>query len=281
MSKHLVVIGDARDMRELSDESVQLVVTSPPYYNVKDYGAVNGNVGGVDDYNEYLQSMEEVLKECKRVLQTGRYLCVNVCDVISDGKKYALAHHYVSLLEKLGFEYRDDIIWKKPKGTGANSSGGAGKRFGNFIQHPYPLYYFPNNVYEHVLVFRKGKTDYKQIKKTRELDMESVKANRSTDIWEIHPETKNQYSGETHPAMFPEELPREIIELYSYPGETILDPFLGSGTTMKVAKELNRNCVGYEINPDYLRIIRRKVGFYPNYPADDKFVIKFKRRLEK
>ena len=184
------------------------------------------------------------------------------------------------LLQRAGFQYREDIIWKKPAGVGANGSSGAGKRFGVFIQHPYPMYYFPNNTFEHILVFRKGKFDYKKIseddKQEAVFDLEEAKARWSSDVWEMHPETKNQYSGESHPAMFPEELPEAFIRLYTYPGEVVLDPFLGSGTTAKVAHALGRKSVGYEINPAYLPLIRRKA----NIPCPELRVIRQNGRLK-
>ena len=262
MENHLVVVGDSRRMKELGDKSVQLVVTSPPYFNVKDYGVKN--IGSEDDFGEYLLMMQAVFDECYRVLDDGRYACINISDVISGQEKYPIPAQYVHLLQRSGFEYREDIIWKKPSGVGANGAGGAGKRFGVFIQHPYPMYYFPNNTFEHILVFRKGKFDYKKLtaedKKEAEISLDEAQARWKTDIWEMHPETKNQYSGESHPAMFPEELPEAFIRLYTYPGEVVLDPFLGSGTTTKVAHALGRKSVGYEINPAYLPLIRRKAN---------------------
>ena len=266
-TQHLVVIGDCRNMAEVEDSSIQLIVTSPPYFNVKDYGIEN--IGSINEYETYLKMMYQVFKECHRVLEDGRYFCVNICDVISGTKKYPIPCHYVGLLQKAGFEYRDDIIWKKPSG-GSKFSSGAMKRFGVFVQHPYPMYYYPNNIYEHILVFRKGKFDYKKIsneeKKAAKLDFEYAKCHWNTDIWEMNPETKNMHTKDTHPAMFPEELPEALLKLYTYEGETVLDPFLGSGTTSKVARIMNRNSIGYEINSDYLKLIKSKAGFKEHSP---------------
>ncbi len=263
---HLVVIGDSRHMTEVPDSSVQLIVTSPPYFDVKDYGAEN--IGSLDDFNEYLQEMQSVFRECYRVLEKGRYICVNICDIISHECKYPIPAHYVLLLQRAGFDYREDIIWRKPSGIGAKKGSGAAKRFGLFIQHPYPMYYFPNNIFEHILVLRKGKFDYKQVsqeeKKQATVDIEEAKRRWNSDIWDMHPETKNQYNRETHPAMFPEELPEALIRLYTYEGETVLDPFLGSGTTTKVAASLDRRSIGYELNRSYLPLIRQKSNIAPN-----------------
>ncbi len=264
--KHLVVVGDSRKMKEVKDESVQLIVTSPPYFNVKDYGGPN--IGSINDFYEYLQEMQVIFDECFRVLENGRYICINICDIISNEAKYPLPAHYVLLLQRAGFEYREDIIWRKPSGIGAGNGSGAAKRFGLLMQHPYPMYYFPNNTFEHILVFRKGKFDYKKVsaeeKQQAKIDLEEARNRWNSDIWEFCPEAKNQHSKDTHPAMFPEELPEAFIRLYTFEGETVLDPFLGSGTTTKVAASLNRQSVGYEISPSYLPLIRKKSGLAPH-----------------
>ncbi|MBI5133305.1 MAG: site-specific DNA-methyltransferase [Thaumarchaeota archaeon] len=280
-TKHLIVVGDARRMHELEDNSIQLIVTSPPYFNVKDYGNAKENVGAINNYLGYIQAVSEVFKECYRILENGRCICVNVSDIISAKQKYPIPFHLVPILERAGFQYRDDIIWKKPSGVGQNAGSGAAKRFGVFIQNPYPMYYYPNNIYEHLLIFRKGSFDYKQFsseeKQQAKLDLEFAKEHWNSDVWEFTPETKGK-SKEKHPAMFPEELPEAVIKLFTYEGERVLDPFLGSGTTMKVARKLNRFSVGYEINPSYLQFIRQKVGF--NDDAEDVRVI-FRSEVKK
>ena len=257
MAKSTVIIGDCRNMAELKDNSVKLIVTSPTYFNVKDY--CTDNVGSINEYEEYLRSMRQVFSECYRVLDDGRYVCVNVSDVISGNKKYPIPCHLVGLLQKSGFEYREDILWKKPSGIGS------AKRFGTLIKHPFPMYYYPNNIYEHILVFRKGKFDFKKItkeeRKTSKIDLEYAKSHWNSDIWEMTPETRPG-----HPAMFPIELPEALIKLYTYEGETCLDPFLGSGTTLRAAKNLNRNAIGYEINLAYLDIIKTKIGYQKENP---------------
>jgi site-specific DNA-methyltransferase (adenine-specific) len=264
-SKQLIIIGDARRMPELEDESVHLIVTSPPYFNVKDYGTSKGNIGAFGDYYEYLKALHNVFSECYRVLDEGRCICVNVSDVISSDQKYPIPFHILPILERAGFRYRDDIIWKKPSGVGQNAGGGAAKRFGVFLQNPYPMYYYPNNIYEHVLIFRKGKFDYKKIPKEKKtqakFDLEQARQYLNCDVWEIAPATQNQFSKDAHPAMFPEVLPATLISLFTYPGETVLDPFLGSGTTLRAARRLGRLGVGYEVNKAYLPLIKRKVGF--------------------
>lgn len=257
--KHLVVVGDSKQLTEVENDSIHLVVTSPPYFNVKDYGCEN--IGSINEFHEYLQEMQLVFNECFRVLQNGRYLCVNISDIISNDAKYPIPAHFVLLLQRSGFEYREDIIWRKPSGLGSS------KRFGLLVQHPYPMYYYPNNVFEHILVFRKGKFDYKKLtledKQNAAIDLGEAKRRWQSDVWDFNTETKNQHNKDSHPAMFPEELPEAFIKLYTYPGETVLDPFLGSGTTTKVGALLERQTVGYEINEAYLPLIRRKSGIAP------------------
>jgi len=262
MVKSTVVIGDSRNMAEIKDGSIQLIVTSPPYFNVKDYGTEN--IGSINEYAAYLRAMRQIFSECYRVLDNGRYICVNISDIVSGEKKYPIPCHFVGILQQSGFEYREDILWKKPSGLGSS------KRFGTFIQHPYPMYYYPNNIYEHILVFRKGRFDFKRIskeeKKASKIDLEYAKSHWGNDIWEMVPETKNQHNRDTHPAMFPIALPEALIRLYTYEGETCLDPFLGSGTSIRAARNLGRNSIGYEINPAFLDFIKSKIGFQKKSP---------------
>jgi len=266
--RHWIVIGDSFSMYELQDKSVQLIVTSPPYFNVKKYEVEN--IGSIDNYPIYLKSLRQIFQECYRVLADGRYICVNVSDVISNKKKYPIPAHCISILQRCGFKYIDDIIWKKPSGRKNGNCSGAAKRFGLLIQHPYPMYYYPNVVYEHILVFRKGDFDFKSVTPTKKekskVDIRYAKLHWCTNVWEMMPETRGG-----HPAMFPEALPRALIELYSFRDEIVLDPFLGSGTTTKAAHDLGRNSVGYEINKGYLETIKKKVGF-SEYPDSFKII---------
>ena len=263
MGIHKIIFGNAQRMGEVENRAVQLVVTSPPYFNVKDYGPAHGNIGAINSYKAYLDAVRNVFKECYRVLEDGRYCCVNISDIISDKHKYPIPAHYVAMMEDLGFCYRDDIIWKKPEGVGANGGGGAAKRFGVFMQNPFPMYYYPNNIYEHILIFRKGKFDFKKItaKKTDKarIDIAEAKEYLNCDVWEFAPQ--KSAGSIRHPAMFPDVLPRTLINLFTYKEEIVLDPFLGSGTTVKVARELGRNSIGYEINLAYLQTMKRKIGF--------------------
>lgn len=285
MTKHKIIIGDARNMKKwIPDESVHLIVTSPPYAHIKDYGVKN-QIGFDNSYEEYIAELNKVWKECYRVLKPGCRLVINVGDVYNTtpvlGRHKALRVHADIIIgcEKIGFDYMGQIIWQK-KGT-VRPSGGANV-MGSF---PYPRSGIVEYDYEYVMIFKKlGKNglDYpkniKEILKEHKLTKkEWVKKVKERSAMTLK-EWREYFSGhwrfpgvrqKEHIAMFPYELPRRIIKMFSFAavpelsfkGDVVLDPFLGSGTTMKVAKELNRNSIGIELNPDFLNTIKTKVGF--------------------
>ena len=259
MTKHTVIMGTCETMAELDDDSIGLIFTSPPYALAKHYGDTGGigMTNNVDAYNEYLTRMKWVLQECKRVLKFGRFIGINVADVCQHYKgkwhRKPIRFDYYNMIQEIGgFVYVDVMMWKKPEGMTTQ------RRFGHLIQNPYPLYYLPNNTYEPIIVFRKlGRyLPNDREKKENKLKWEDYKRYQ-TDIWEIQPETNSN-----HPAPFPILLPKLFIELYSLKGDTVLDPFLGSGTTMKACINVGgRHSVGFEINPDYIELIKKRVGF--------------------
>lgn len=252
-TKHKIVIGSCEKMPELKNESIQLMVTSPPYFNAPfDYK------GFFKDYSEFLSLMKNFAKETYRVLSQGRIACVNCDDMLVDGEKYPIVADMTRIFMEAGFRYRDRIVWKKPDGYIRIS-----RRSGVLLQHPYPMYYYPDNLLESILIFQKGKYEYPKITKEFEESKVDTKEFQKDKwyltLWEMtNVLPKSRLEKEV--AAFPEELPRRLIKLFSFKGETVLDPFLGSGTTMKVARELGRNSVGYEIKSDLLKIIKQKVG---------------------
>ncbi len=251
-----IIIGDSRKMIEVSDESIGLVVTSPPYWNIKDYG-ITGQIGYGQTLHEYLKDLYRVWKECFRALMPGRRLCVNIGDQFARSIIYGrykvipLHAEIISQCEDIGFDYMGSIIWQKK--TTMNTTGGA-TVMGSY---PYP----PNGIieidYEFILIFKKpgnGNAIPNEIKKESILTKEEWKS-YFTGHW--------NFGGAKqigHEAMFPEELPLRLIKMFTFVGETVLDPFLGSGTTMKAAYMLKRNAIGYEINNDFLKIIKDKIG---------------------
>ncbi len=241
-------------MAEIPDESVHLIVTSPPYFNAPfDYKDL------FENYEQYLGVLKKVAKESFRVLAEGRVFALNIDDMLVHGQKYPITADAIKIFQNVGFRYRDKIIWKKPDGYLRIS-----KRSGVLLQNPYPMYFYPDNLLESIVIFQKGKFNYrsvsKEVREKSKIDKKEFQDNNwHKTIWEM----TNVLPGsklEKGIAAFPEELPYRIIKLFSYVGETVLDPFLGSGTTMKVAKELGRNSIGIEIIRDLENVIRKKVG---------------------
>jgi len=255
-----IIIGDSRKMSEVEDSRIDLVVTSPPYWHIKDYG-VPGQIGYGQSLHEYLIDLYRVWKECYRILKPGRRLCINIGDqfarsiIYGSYKVIPLHAEFIAQCERIGFDYMGSIIWQKK--TTMNTTGGA-----NVMgSYPYP----PNGMieidYEFILIFKKpgkGQNVPADIKEKSKLTKEEWK-----EFFYGH-----WYFGGArqieHEAMFPEELPKRLIKMFSFIGETVLDPFLGSGTTMKAALALGRNAIGYEINEKFLEVIKEKIGFKNN-----------------
>lgn len=254
-TNHKIIIGDSREMHELRDGSVHLVITSPPYFNAPfDYRDYFGS------YDDFLSLIEKSAEEIYRVLGEGRVACINCDDMLVEGKKYPIVADVTRIFQEKGFEYRDKLIWRKPEGYIRIS-----RRSGIIIQHPYPMYYYPDNIQESVLIFQKGNFDYKGIeKKIKELsriDIEEFQSGKwNLSVWDIMNVPPGQSKLEKSIAAFPEELVNRLIKLFSHVGETVLDPFLGSGTTTRVAYEFGRNSIGYEKDKKLLRVIKDKIG---------------------
>ena len=252
---HKLIFGDSENMKELQDGSVHLVVTSPPYFNAPfDYPDL------FRDYDEYLNKMERVAEELKRVVAPGRIVCIVCDDVLVQGKKYPVVADLTRIYIEKGFTYRDKIIWIKPEGYVRIS-----RRSGVVLQHPYPMYFYPDNIQETILIFQNGKFDYKsiseEIKKGSKIDiMEYQQKKWYLNIWKITNVLPLPNRLENGIAAFPEEIPRRLITLFSFIGETVLDPFMGSSTTNKVAASLKRNSVGYEIDLELCGVVKEKMG---------------------
>lgn len=253
-----IIIGDSRNMAEVADESISLIVTSPPYWHLKDYG-VPGQIGYGQTLHDYLLDLARVWQECWRVLQPGRRLCINIGDQFARAIVYGrykvipLHAEIIAQCETIGFDYMGAIIWQKK--TTMHTTGGA-VVMGSF---PYP----PSGVveldYEFILLFRKPG------KQARISPEKKEAARLSRDEWKEYFSGHWTFGGERqvgHEAMFPEELPRRLIRMFSFPEEVVLDPFLGSGTTVRVALELGRSGIGYEIQPAFIPIIQEKLKLF-------------------
>jgi site-specific DNA-methyltransferase (adenine-specific) len=263
MTHHKLIIGNCMSMQEIPDESVHLMVTSPPYFNAPfDYKGLFKN------YEQYLGVLNRVAREVFRVLKEGRIAVLNIDDMLVNGEKFPIVADATKIFQNAGFRYRDRIIWKKPDGYLRIS-----RRSGVLLQNPYPMYFYPDNLLESILIFQKGKFDYrsipKEIREASKIDIKEFSDNKwYMTLWEMI----NVLPGsplEKEIAAFPEELPYRIIKLFSYVGETVLDPFVGSGTTMKVARQLGRNSIGIEIKKSLIPIIRKKLGFEGQLPLDN------------
>lgn len=272
MSKHVIYFKDARKMDDLKDSSIDLIVTSPPYFDLKDYGHPN-QIGFNQTYEEYLLDLEKVFSECFRVLKEGRRICINIGDKFAStketGEHQIIPIHadLIKLCQKLSFIYMGSIIWEKintcrPEG-GASIMG----------SYPYP----PNGMvkidYEFILIFKKpGKLPKfnKELKEKSKMTLEEWTSFFSSK-WSV----KGLPQKNGHGAVFPVEIPYRLIKMFSFLGETVLDPFLGTGTTSYAAFLLNRNSVGYEINPDFKNIIlsRFPTLFVEEFQFPDSLVI--------
>lgn len=253
---HKIIIGDSRCMKEVKDESVHLIITSPPYWQLKDYGN-RKQIGFNDTYEEYVNNLNLVWSECHRILHKGCRLCINIGDQFARSVYYGrykvipIRTEIIKFCESAGFDYMGAIIWQKV--TTCHTTGGA-TVMGSY---PYPRSGILKLDYEFILIFKKYGNPPKVSKEIKE------RSKLTDEEWNQYFTGHWNFPGEkqdNHLAMFPEELPRRLIKMFSFVGDTVLDPFLGSGTTSLAAKNLNRNSIGYEINEDFLPIIKEKLG---------------------
>lgn len=242
-------------MSLLPDCSVHLIITSPPYWQLKDYGST-GQIGFHDSYEDYINNLNMVWKECFRVLHDGCRLCVNIGDQFARSVYYGrykvipIRTEIIRMCETLGFDYMGAVIWHKQ--TTMNTTGG-GSVMGSY---PYPRNGILRLDYEFILLFKKIGNAPKPTKEQKEM------SKLSRDEWNTYFSSHWTFAGarqDSHIAVFPEELPARLIKMFSFTGETVLDPFMGSGTTALAARHLGRNSVGYEINPDYVSYYKEKL----------------------
>lgn len=252
---HKLINGDSRCMSLIPDCSVQLIVTSPPYWQLKDYGS-DEQIGFNDTYEQYINNLNLVWNECYRVLSNGCRLCINVGDQFARSAYYGrykvipIHSEIIRFCETIGFDYMGSIVWQKP--TNMHTTGGQ-KVMGNY---PYPRNGIVKIDFEHILLFKKGgkaPVTNNSVRRQSELTDEEWQSYFSSH-W-----TFNGVRQDGHIAVFPEELPKRLIKMFSFVGDTILDPFMGSGTTALAARNLDRNSIGYEINPNYMDYYREKV----------------------
>ena len=251
-------------MAELEDDSVALTVTSPPYWNAIDYDLhaqdstqsyrTRKYANGFVDYDEYLVWLEDIFKEVYRVTKPGGYCAIVIGTVLLNGNLYPVPFDMVTHLTGTGWRFYQDIVWHK-------CTAGV-KRAGVSIQKPYPGYFYPNIMNEYIMVFQKPGPKIYENRSKEEKEQARYPINRlftmdvANSVWHIAPVPPNIID---HPAPYPEEIPYRLIILYSYPNDIVLDPFVGSGQTLKVAHRLGRMYVGYEIIDKYIVLAKKRI----------------------
>ena len=258
----LLLVGDSSEtLKELPDNSIQLAFTSPPYYNAREYSDYKS-------YSEYLEKMKKIFIACNRVIEEGRFFIVNVSPVITkragrefESIRYPIHYDFHKILTEAGFYFIDEIIWIKPEPSVPD-------RVSGYKQTRKPLSYKPNCITESIMVYRKNCNFLldRNMKNYTEYEKYENEEIDTSNCWFIAPKYDKN-----HPAVFPEELCRRILKYYSFEGDTVLDPFAGSGTLGRVAKKMNRVPVMCEINNDYVEIIEREEpGYYDVRGGSDK-----------
>lgn len=257
-----VILGDSRHMDEVGDCSVQLVITSPPYYDLKTYATSETNiasqVGSPKNFEKYLSDLGEVFDECIRVLGPDGKLAINIMPIFLSGEETGIGRRstktMISEIENLVTRHDNMYVfalylWDKRKFA----------RFSSFGSYPFPPNIFSTMPYEWIIVFSKVGKRAKvaaDIKERSRISNEEWQRWAINSIWEMSPA---KATSEGHPAPFPEELPKRLIKLYSFAGDTVLDPFGGSGTTALAALNLDRNAIVYEISEQYVELAKKKI----------------------
>jgi DNA modification methylase len=278
---------DSKNMSDLESGAVNLMITSPPYFDLKEYNKKDNHpeqIGSISNYQDYVSNLNAVWKECVRVLAPDGKMCINIMPLFLSGTETSFKRRVTKLvitdiekfMESTGEMFLHALfIWDKRKIV----------RFSSFGSYPYPPNIFSTFPFEWIIVFsKKGKRPpvSKEIKEKSKITVKEWQGWAINSLWDLAENGKKSSKKEEqvpgwvtnhlwemqpakaktigHPAPFPEELPRRLIKLYSFWGDTVLDPFLGSGTTAIAACKLGRNAVGYEINPDYIKIAKQKIS---------------------
>ncbi len=263
----IIYYKSSEKMGEVEDSLIQLIITSPPYGQIKDYGSKN-QIGFFDSFEDYFQRLKNVWTECFRVLEPQCRMVINIGDQYLRTKEYgryrilSIQSKIIEDCQKIGFDFLGDIIWQKVSTT--NTTGGC-SLMGSI--------YYPRNGlltydYEHILIFKKPHG------KGRKVDLKIKEMSKiSLSEWKKWFIGHWRFPGviqKEHIAMFPEELPYRLIRMFTFIGDTVLDPFVGSGTTLKVAKSLFRKSIGYEINEYFQptinnKIKEAKIGYFKDF----------------
>ena len=255
--RNTIGFGDCGELlEEMPAESVDLIFTSPPYFNARP------EYSEFEEYESYLLKLRQVIRKCHRVLSEGRFFVINISPVLlrrasrnQASKRIAVPFDLHQIFVEEGYDFIDDIIWLKPEGAGWAT--GRGRRF---AADRNPLQYKTVPVTEYVLVYRKHTDLLIDWHIRNHPDQEVVKASKiadgyeRTNVWKINPVTNSK-----HPAAFPVELAEKVITYYSFKGDVVLDPFAGSGTVGLAAASLDRRFVLFESNFNYIELIRKLI----------------------
>lgn len=263
-TEQTIYIKNSMHMDDLRDNSINLIITSPPYFDAKMYSKepIPNDLGNIHDIDEWFEKIGLVWRECFRVLQPGRKLFINIMNLpirLDNGKfkTLNLSGKTIDLCEDIGFIFKRDIIWQKTNAVRAH-----------FGTYPYPGGILINNMHEFILEFdkpeKKGYNKYAHLSKVQKeqskLDKEFWLTIKKSDVWVMKPQASGD--NRNHIAPFPYELPYRLIKALSYIGETVFDPFVGSGVTLLAAADLKRNGIGYEINPEIARVTIESLNNY-------------------
>jgi DNA modification methylase len=251
----VIYTHDARHMDKVASNSVALVVTSPPYFAGKQYEESLGVDGVPATYFEYLQLLRDVFAECKRVLEPGGRIAVNVANL---GRRpyRSLSSDVTQILQDLGLLLRGEVIWWKGRAAGGSCAWGTFQRPSNPVLR---------DITERVVIASKGRFDRaltpaqrlaKELPSTATISRDEF-MEATTDLWEIAPESATKVG---HPAPFPVELPKRLIELYTYEDDVILDPFMGSGSAAVAALRTRRHYIGFDTDADYVNAAERRIA---------------------
>jgi DNA modification methylase len=259
-TSHRLINRDARNLSFLPDDSMHLVVTSPPYWTLKDYAPNELQLGSIEDYEAFLGELDKVWSECARVLVPGGRICCVVGDVCiprkRDGRHRVMPLHADILVRarKLGLDALTPILWFKIANGALEADGnGAG-----FYGKPYQPGAIVKNDFEYILFLRKGGS-YRSPSATQKalsiLSKDEMKAWLRTSWSDI----KGESTRKGHPAPYPVEIAERLIRLFSFAGDTVLDPFVGCGSTTLAAIHTGRNSIGIDVEPQYLRLAHERI----------------------
>ena len=259
--RNVIVLGDARELPQIPDNSVALVVTSPPYFAAKEY-ETDESGSSLQSFEGYVEMLESALDECRRVLEPGGRVAINVANI---GRRpyRSLSSIVIRLLEEGGFLLRGEIIWVKAAGARGNVAWGSFRSASNPVLR---------DVTERVIVASKGRFDRAPSRSDREKanlpHVNTISSEQfmdwTLDTWSISPDSAKRVG---HPAPFPVELPRRLIELFTYKGDLVLDPFCGSGSTCLAALQSGRDFIGVDLDESYVELSRSRVAsFQPQLP---------------